>query len=239
MGPPPISLFLSTIASQPAFRQRQEYLLRSLQVRKIPFTSYDLASDEQAKKLWKRKAPPGKQELPGILVGNTWPGTFAQFEDAVEYGELDTFLRLKEEYDPVMDGRLPSLPVQQVGVPGAHSPAQITNQKPSFSATTSPLKQKGEVDIGERLGGFGLEGVTVTEEELADLVHSLGLDGEEADDLVKGLDFGPSKGKAPADTKASGGVSKLTPKPKASLPTTSATPPISAPEAAKIDKPPV
>ena len=34
-----------------------EYILRVLQVKKIPFTSYDMASDEDAKKLWKRKAP--------------------------------------------------------------------------------------------------------------------------------------------------------------------------------------
>lgn len=37
----------------------QEYLLRILQVKNIPFTSYDLASDESAKRLWKRKAPLG------------------------------------------------------------------------------------------------------------------------------------------------------------------------------------
>lgn len=36
-----------------------EYILRILQVKKIPFTSYDLASDEDAKKLWRRKAPKG------------------------------------------------------------------------------------------------------------------------------------------------------------------------------------
>jgi SH3 domain-binding glutamic acid-rich protein len=57
MGPPPIQVFLTTIASQPALRQRQEYLLRILQAKKIPFTSYDLASDEDAKRLWRRKAP--------------------------------------------------------------------------------------------------------------------------------------------------------------------------------------
>ena len=34
-----------------------EYILRVLQVKKIPFTSYDMASDEDAKKLWRRKAP--------------------------------------------------------------------------------------------------------------------------------------------------------------------------------------
>lgn len=109
MAPPSIQLFLTTIASQPALRQRQgilanetsviydlhilEYLLRVLQVKKIPFTSYDLASDEEAKRLWKRKAPLGqnsilfdcidsishvydsdKQQLPGILVGGRFPG---------------------------------------------------------------------------------------------------------------------------------------------------------------------
>ena len=36
-----------------------EYILRILQVKKIPFTSYDLASDDDAKKLWRRKAPKG------------------------------------------------------------------------------------------------------------------------------------------------------------------------------------
>jgi hypothetical protein len=34
--------------------------LRVLQVKKIPFTSYDLASDEDAKKMWRRKAPLGE-----------------------------------------------------------------------------------------------------------------------------------------------------------------------------------
>ena len=60
-------------------------------MKKIPFTSYDLASDEEAKRLWKRKAPLGgltsfyasvgnylirtdKQQLPGILVGGKFPG---------------------------------------------------------------------------------------------------------------------------------------------------------------------
>lgn len=82
MPSPPIAIFLTTIASQAALRQRQgmlsrlsqravrkrlllrltrtiEYLLRILQVKKIPFTSYDLASDEEAKRLWRRKAPAG------------------------------------------------------------------------------------------------------------------------------------------------------------------------------------
>jgi len=46
----------------------------TLQVKKIPFVSYDLASDENAKRLWKRKAPLKEQSIPGILVGGKWPG---------------------------------------------------------------------------------------------------------------------------------------------------------------------
>jgi hypothetical protein len=38
-----------------------EYILRILQAKKITFNSYDLASDEDAKRLWRRKAPAGEQ----------------------------------------------------------------------------------------------------------------------------------------------------------------------------------
>jgi hypothetical protein len=67
-----------------------------LQVKNIPYTIYDLASDEDAKRLWRRKAPTGerefipefkwfgssgghsdKQQLPGILVGGKFPGVSA------------------------------------------------------------------------------------------------------------------------------------------------------------------
>jgi len=72
-------------------------MFRILQVKKIPFNTYDLASDEEAKKLWRRKAPQGehvtpyaptrslnlaslgKQQLPGILVGGKYPGVCFKF----------------------------------------------------------------------------------------------------------------------------------------------------------------
>ncbi|KAF8592043.1 hypothetical protein K439DRAFT_1401582 [Ramaria rubella] len=196
MPSPPVQIFLTTIASQPSLRQRQEYLLRILQVRKIQFTSYDLASNETAKKLWRRKAPQGKQELPGILVGGRSPGTFAEFEEAVEYDELATFLRLNETWDEDIDSDRPAPPVQPIGVPGASSPSQMTNHKPSFAASPSPLKSKSkgksdeEIDVGTELVGFGLQGVKVTDDELRELVEQLGLGGEEAGDLVRGLGSG-------------------------------------------------
>ena len=75
----------------------------------------------------------------------------------------------------------------------------------------SPLKGKvlpvnkrvGEFDVGDELSGFGLQGVKVTEDELRDLVAELGLDGDEAGDLVKGLSDAagtPSKQAPPSNT---------------------------------------
>ncbi|KAJ3754427.1 hypothetical protein EV361DRAFT_37453 [Lentinula raphanica] len=200
MPSPPIQVFLTTIASQPALRQRQEYLLRILQVKKIPFTSYDLASDETAKRLWKRKAPLDKQQLPGILVGGKFPGTFSDFEEAVEYGELDGFLRLKEVWDDEVD-TITKPPVQPIGVPGAMLPLQMTPEhlktKIMVSPQSTPGKKPipinrpgvrdGEFDVSTELSGYGLQGVMATEAELMDLVAELGLDGDEAGDLVKGL----------------------------------------------------
>ncbi|EKM61144.1 uncharacterized protein PHACADRAFT_190285 [Phanerochaete carnosa HHB-10118-sp] len=138
MTPPPIQVFLTTIASQVELRRRQEYLLRVLQVKKISFTSYDLASDEDAKRLWKRKAPLDKQQLPGILVGGEFVGTFTEFEDAIEFNELDIFLRRNEDYKPFAD-EPPVQPQQPIGVPGAYSPLQMfPKHAPSRSPSPSP-----------------------------------------------------------------------------------------------------
>lgn len=190
---------MTTIASQPALRRRQEYILRILQVKKISYTAYDLASDEEAKRLWKRKAPTDKPEIPAILVGGKYPGTFEDFEDAVEHDELDIFLRLKDKWDPHIDEDRPAPAVKPVGVPGASLPLQMTPDRLKSKITAqppaSPMKGKvlpvnkrvGEVDVGDELSGYGLQGVKVTEDELRDLIAELGLDGDEAGDLVQGL----------------------------------------------------
>lgn len=62
--------------------------------------------------------------------------------------------------------------------------------------TPIPINKPGarddEFDVSTELSGYGLQGVRVTEAELADLVAELGLDGDEAGDLVKGLSGGSS-----------------------------------------------
>ena len=112
----------------------------------------------------------------------------------MEHEELDIFLRLNEvweEYD--LDG--PTLDVKPVGVPGVASPQQITNQKPSYSTSPAPSplksrKSEAEKDAGALLQDTSLDGVDVTEDDLEKLVMELGLEGDEAGELVKGLGGG-------------------------------------------------
>jgi len=163
----------------------------------------------------------------------------------VEYGELDTFLRLNDTWDESIEEARPTLLTKPIGVPGASSPLQMAkpahralfNASPSPSpgaspssgprapggptgssstttttttSTSSPLRKLGaattsassslverkaalrkrgeaEFDVSEELSGYGLQGVKVTEDDLLALVQELGLGGDEAGDLVKGL----------------------------------------------------
>lgn len=198
MPSPPIQVFLTTIASQVVVRKRQEYILRILQTKKIPYTSYDLASDNDAKRLWRRKAPPDKQQLPGILVGGRFIGDFDAFEEAVETEGLATFLRLNENWDIAIDEDRPAPDAKPVGVPGAVPIAQMTpeHHKPRFFPRDpdTPLKpvnkHEGDYDVSTELEGYGLQGVRVTDDDLRLLVEELGLEGDDAEDMVKSLGGG-------------------------------------------------
>lgn len=90
--------------------------------------------------------------------------------------------------------------MKPVGIPGASSPMQMTPdhlKSKMFPQTPSPSplrgkivpvnKRTGELDMGDELSGFGLQGVKVTKDELQDLIAELGLNGDEAGDLAAGL----------------------------------------------------
>jgi len=65
------------------------------------------------------------------------------------------------------------------------------SHKPTISPHPTPTKPKGgsqgrEIDVGEELSGHGFEGVSVSEQDLMDLVSEL-IGEEGAGDLVKGF----------------------------------------------------
>jgi len=89
---------------------------------------------------------------------------------------------------------------------GASSPLQrgaASSSSSSSAAASSPASKaslrkrtESEFDVGDDLSGYGLQGVKVTEDDLLALVEELGLGGEEAGELVKGLsDFTDKAGK--------------------------------------------
>jgi methylaspartate ammonia-lyase len=133
----------------------------------------------------------------------------------VEHNELEIFLRLNESYDAAVDEDRPAPVAQPIGVPGAALPLQMTPERlrskilsssPSSLRKSSGVpvnKQEGAFDVSTELSGFGLQGVMVTPNELADLVAELGLDGEDAGDLVRGLsDKTKSEKSGSTDTRA-------------------------------------
>jgi hypothetical protein len=84
-------------------------------------------------------------------------------------------------------GRAPSSPLR--GGAAAASVASPSASSAPGNKDKESLRKRGEAefDVSEELSGYGLQGVKVTDDDLLALVEELGLGGEEAGDLVKGL----------------------------------------------------
>jgi len=101
--PPTIDLFVTSILSNPAIRGRHERVRRGLTSLRTAYSEHDVrplalcppcaaaneltlsntqvAADESAKSLWKRKARNGN-ELPFLLVDGEPVGSVDEFDDA-------------------------------------------------------------------------------------------------------------------------------------------------------------
>jgi len=114
-------------------------------------------------------------------------------------------LRLNESWNVATDEDRPAPEVKPVGVPGAVPIAQMTpeHHKPRIFPRDpdTPLKpvnkHDGNFDVSTELEGYGLQGVRVTDDELRLLVEELGLDGDDAEDMVKSLGGGEDGKGAP------------------------------------------
>lgn len=94
-SPVAVELFSTSILSNHKVRNRHERYVSVLQIKRIPFVYHDLASDEEAKSRWRRRAL--DPQIPGLLVHDEWRGTFDEFEESIELGELDLFLRIDQD----------------------------------------------------------------------------------------------------------------------------------------------
>lgn len=76
-----IDVFVTSILSNPAIRGRHERVRRALLSARVPYREHDVAGDEAAKKLWKRKNG-GKNELPFVLVDGDPVGSIEDMDEA-------------------------------------------------------------------------------------------------------------------------------------------------------------
>ncbi|KAK4684879.1 hypothetical protein P7C73_g5285, partial [Tremellales sp. Uapishka_1] len=154
MAPPLVTIYVTSLTSQPKVRQHTELLHRSLKGLEIPYESFDLVMDSDAKTRWQRAKPPGQViGLPGFLVGGEFIGTMDDFEYAVESATLPEFL--KQDVD-LASGTLD--PDQSLG--------EAELEKLMREMTDGDLvKLVEELHVGDSVGKVGL--MVPVEEEFA------------------------------------------------------------------------
>ncbi|BGP25703.1 hypothetical protein Rt10032_c06g2882 [Rhodotorula toruloides] len=130
---PSIDVFVTSILSNPAIRGRHERVRRCLISARVSYKEHDVASDEAAKSMWKRKNG-GKNELPCILVDGEPVGSIDDLDEAVEFGELRQFLRLDSPAAPPPSVSTSSAPSD----PASFTEASNTSSRPSASTSANP-----------------------------------------------------------------------------------------------------
>ncbi|GAA5839569.1 hypothetical protein JCM9279_005982 [Rhodotorula babjevae] len=145
--PPTIDLFVTSILSNPAIRGRHERVRRGLTSLRTPYSEHDVAADEAAKSLWKRKARNGN-ELPFLLVDGEPVGSVEEFDEAVEFGELRQFLRLDAPAAPsaVPPPASSTGPTTTAAGPDGSNGNTTTAAKPSIDDFASLSLSPSELD---------------------------------------------------------------------------------------------
>ncbi|GAA5822321.1 hypothetical protein JCM3770_001570 [Rhodotorula araucariae] len=153
--PPTIDVFVTSILSNPAIRSRHERVRRYLTSARVAYNEHDVAGDEAAKSLWKRKSG-NKNELPCLLIDGEPVGSIEDFDEAVEFGELRQFLRLDAPAPPPSTGPTSAVPAPATDGGAATSACADTQAKPalddfaSLSLTPSELEELArEIAAGE------------------------------------------------------------------------------------------
>jgi len=142
MAPPQVTIYVTSLTSTPKVRSHIELLHRGLRGLEIPYETFDLVNDPEAKTRWQRAKPSGQViGLPGYLVGGEWVGTMDDFEEAVETATLPHFLKQDIDVDPSASGGL-----QQT---------ELENLMRGMSAADLD-KLAGELGPGPEVGKVGL-----------------------------------------------------------------------------------
>ncbi|GAA5920651.1 hypothetical protein JCM1841_006980 [Sporobolomyces salmonicolor] len=164
---PTIDVFVTTILSNPQLRGRHERVRRALTSARVPYAEHDVAGDEAAKSMWKRKNG-GKNELPFILIDGEPVGSIEDLDEAVEFGELRQFLRLDT---PSLPPSSPSSIFVASPTPAAaassHSPLPPSASSSSSPASTADSHPKSQATLDD------FADLDLTESELEELAREI------------------------------------------------------------------
>lgn len=164
MPEPTVELFSTSILSNHKVRTRHERFTSVLAIKKIPYVYHDLASDDEAKRRWRTKAK--DPQLPGLLVNNEWKGSYDEFEEAVEFGELELFLGVSPA---------PAQPAS-----AAPHPAQsATSSKDPSLYPTLPYAAQGagrwkEPDADQFISSLGIKEEEIDDADIDAMLADLG-----------------------------------------------------------------
>ncbi|GAA5868341.1 hypothetical protein JCM1840_005649 [Sporobolomyces johnsonii] len=187
---PTIDVFVTTILSNPQLRGRHERVRRALTSARVPYAEHDVAGDEAAKSMWKRKNG-GKNELPFILIDGEPVGSIEDLDEAVEFGELRQFLRLDTPSLPPSSASSISAPSPTpAAVAPSHSPLPPSVSSSSSPASTADSHPKPQATLDD------FADLDLTESELEELAREIsrgdtfssGL-GSSSDSMRTGYDF--------------------------------------------------
>ncbi|WFD25882.1 hypothetical protein MNAN1_000850 [Malassezia nana] len=159
-----VELFTTSILGNPLTRSKHDRYISVLTAFKIPFVYHDLSADEDAKRRWRSKS--NNSPIPGILVHNEWRGTYEEFEQAVELGDLQGFLRIDST-------RRTTQPVTLAQAAPPSDKAHNIPVRPSLLATPAAPGQGKRTLEDEDILSFLPQGTTVTDAEVDALFKEL------------------------------------------------------------------
>lgn len=141
---PAVELFTTSILSNHKVRHRHERYVAVFTAKKVDYIYHDLASDEDAKKRFRRKAL--DPQIPNILVHNEWRGTFEEFEEAIEFGELELFLKVDLRASAAPESVVPAdgslepgdESVADISIASSHKPSQKLPPAPTAAPRMAP-----------------------------------------------------------------------------------------------------
>ncbi|XP_059213027.1 SH3 domain-binding glutamic acid-rich-like protein 3 [Centropristis striata] len=90
----PLKVFYSSVSCSAEMRDRPQKIFNILDAKKIKYEVVDISQNTQHKDLMRQLAGDPKALPPQICNGDTYCGDYTAFDEAIEAGNLEKFLKI-------------------------------------------------------------------------------------------------------------------------------------------------